>query len=212
MSGFFFNSRAISMARFGVYIDGFNVYHALNNHYRKYLWLNYHKLAESVIGNRDVISSVVYFSAFVSWKRNAVARHKNYIKALRSAGVEFVEGRFMRKQTRCHICGRGYTTHEEKQTDVNIAIRLLSDALEDVFDKALIISADSDLLPAMKAIHKHFPEKEVGVMSPIGRSSFELRKESDFIRKMSQSLLSNCQFEDVLQIGKAQIIRPQNWC
>ena len=43
------------MSRYCIYIDGFNVYYALQQpSYRKYKWLNYRKLAESVIGNNDL--------------------------------------------------------------------------------------------------------------------------------------------------------------
>jgi hypothetical protein len=37
------------------------------------------------------------------------------------------------------------TTHHEKMTDVNIAVELLTDAFQDSFDVALLISADGDL-------------------------------------------------------------------
>ena len=93
------------MSRYCFYIDGFNVYYALNgNHsldsfpYRKYKWLNYRKLAESVIGQKDTIAGIFYFTSFVKWKTpDVVHRHKQYIKVLRKVGVETIQGRFMGK-------------------------------------------------------------------------------------------------------------------
>jgi uncharacterized LabA/DUF88 family protein len=89
---------------------------------------------------------------------------------------------------------------------------MLGDAIDDLYDKALIISADSDLLPVIKAVQHHTPEKEIGVMFPIGRSSFELRQNASFRRKMSGGLLQHCQFPNKVKIGNTIITRPDNWC
>jgi len=155
--------------------------------------------------------SVFYFTAIVRWKPDNAIRHKNYIKALRWAGVDTIKGRFLEKKVRCHQCGQFYKTHEEKRTDVNIALKLLSDAIEDLYDKALILSADSDLIPAIQAVHKYAPEKKIGVMFPIGRNNYDLKQEADFRVKMPQRLLQECQFPDTIKIGKYIIRRPDSW-
>lgn len=207
------------MSRYCFYIDGFNVYYALNGDhslsyfpYRKYKWLNYKKLAESVIGAHDIITGVFYFTAIVSWKRpDKIHRHQQYIKALRSEGVETIQGRFKDKDIRCHICNKIFLTHEEKRTDVNIALKLLGDAIDNLYDKAIVISADTDLLPAIKAVHKYAPDKKIGIMFPIGRSNYDLKQEADFKLKMPQKLLQKSQFPDEVEVGKEIIKRPDNW-
>ena len=217
------------MNRYCFYVDGFNVYHALNDHlsykpdlphvkenkcfpYRNYKWLNYRKLAESVIGSKDTITGIFYFTAFVKWKPSKVIfRHKQYIKALRSQGVETIQGRFMKKYIVCHRCNREFLTHEEKRTDVNIALKLFCDAIDDLYDKAVIVSADSDLLPAIKAVRKYAPDKEIGVMFPIGRNSYDLRENCDFRRIMSEKLLRNSQFPDEVKVGNITVKRPHSW-
>ena len=210
------------MSRYCFYIDGFNVYHALNDirggqkrgnfPYRRYKWLNYRKLAESVIGSNDSINGIYYFTAFARWKPSQVIyRHKQYIKALRTVGIETIYGRFMKKYSKCHICNKEFLTHEEKQTDVNIALKLLGDAIEDRYDKALIISADSDLLPAIRAVRKYAPEKEIGVMFPIGRDGYDLKNGTDFRRHMKEKLLEACQFPDEIKVGDNIIKKPVSW-
>jgi hypothetical protein len=87
----------------------------------------------------------------------------------------------------------------------------LGDAIDNLYDKAPIISADSDLLPVIKSVQHHTPEKEIGVMFPIGRSSFELRQNAGFKRKMSEKLLKDCQFPDKVKIGDTIISRPEGW-
>ena len=118
------------------------------------------QLLEPPLKPSHKLNGVFYFSAYVKWKKDNYLRHQNYVTMLRSAGVEFVQGRFKKKDCRCHLCGRIFQTYEEKQTDVNIAIRLLSDAVEDKFDRAVIVSADSDLTPVILAVRKLFPEKK----------------------------------------------------
>jgi len=200
------------MSRYSFYIDGFNVYYALNkNPYLKYKWLNYRKLAQSIIKHTDVIARIVYFTTFVSWKPDAVAQHKEYIAALRNERVEIVRGRFMRKNVRCHLCHRTYKTREEKQTDVNIAVQMICDGMNDLYDRAVIVSADTNLIPVIEAIHQNTPDKEVGVLFPIRRPNNSLQKAADFARTMRENLLLKCQFPDQIQVGSRTIIRPDSW-
>jgi uncharacterized LabA/DUF88 family protein len=140
-----------------------------------------------------------------------VLGHKKYIKALRSVGVEVVRGRFKNKTFKCHHCLKEYKSHEEKQTDVNIAVQVVADAAIDKFDKAVIVSSDSDLIPVIKTIHRLKPEKEVGIMFPIGRGIFELRQAADFTLKMKRNHLISCQFPEKIKIGKEIIERPTSW-
>jgi len=200
------------MSRYCIYIDGFNVYYALQQPtYRKYKWLNYRKLAESVVGKNNRITGIFYFTAIVRWKPDNARRHKIYIRALRWAGVDTIQGRFLEKQVRCHKCNQFYKTHEEKRTDVNIAMKIFCDAIDNLYDKALIVSADSDLMPSILAVRKYAPEKSIGIMFPIGRSNNDLIRETDFRIKMSQQLLQSCQFPEQIKIGNTIINRPDSW-
>jgi len=199
------------MARYCFYIDGFNVYYAIRQRYSQYKWLDYQKLALSAVGSKDTIEAIYYFSSYVTWKPDAVARHKEYIKVLRSVGVEYIQGRFKNKTLACHHCQKQYKSHEEKQTDVNIAVKIAADVAEDKFDKTVIVSADTDLIPAIKTVHKIRPEKEIGVMFPVGRNSFELRHEADFILKMKPKRLVSCQFPTKVKIGNDIIECPPEW-
>lgn len=201
------------MARYCFYVDGFNVYYSLNNkRFRKYKWLDYRKVAESIARTDDSITGIFYFTTFVEWKPASVSRHKQYIKALRSVRVDTVLGRFMQKKVRCHICGRRYKTREEKQTDVNIALHLICDGINDLYDRAVIVSGDTDLIPAIEAVHKILPDKEIGVMFPLRRYNNSLEKAADFAITMREKMLSRCQFPDKIRIGNTTIERPASWC
>lgn len=54
------------MARYAVYVDGFNMFYALKQPYPQFLWLNYHALAETVLGPKDSLTEVIYFSALAT--------------------------------------------------------------------------------------------------------------------------------------------------
>lgn len=220
------------MSRYCFYIDGFNIYHALNDRcyyrpnqpripenrcypYRKYKWLNYRKLAESTIGSRDTISGIFFFTTYAKWKwdqdKGIGYRHRQYVRALQTEKIEVIQGHFMTRTERCPKCKENYPDHVEKRTDVNIALKLLGDAIEDLYDKALVISADSDLLPTISAVHKYAPGKQVGVMFPICRTSFDLRQHADFCHKMPEKLLAKCQFPDEIKLPDVILRKPENW-
>jgi uncharacterized LabA/DUF88 family protein len=189
------------VARYCVYIDGFNVYYALKIGFAHLKWANYWRIGEQILGPKDTLVSVVYFSAFVHWKPDNVRQHMKFIKAQRWAGVEVVLGKFMEKRVECHLCKGTFKTHEEKRTDVNLAVRVVADAVKDVYDRAVLVTADSDMVPVINTVHQLAPTKEVGVMFPIGRTSYDLRAAADFHRKMTEKMLVNSQLPETIPHG-----------
>jgi uncharacterized LabA/DUF88 family protein len=208
------------MARIFFFVDGFNLYHALNyfsgapdrNRYRKYKWLSLAKLAECFARKADKIVGIEYFTTLATWDPAKVARHRVFIKAQISEGVSVVYGEFKLRDKRCRLCGRVYQAHEEKQTDVNIAVRLLQLAFQDQYDKAVIVSGDTDLLPALKAVQRVFPGKEVGVVIPIGKASEDLKKQASFHYKMKEQHLISSQLPDTVVLSDGSLLhRPSTW-
>ena len=154
--------------RVACFIDGFNLYHAINDlgqeHYK---WVNLRKLLEFFIDRKShYMVSIFYFSAFASWLPGLYARHRQYVKALRAKGVVPVMGRFKTKILNCRKCRCEWPAHEEKESDVNIALWMLDRAYRDEFDRACLVSSDSDLVPAVKLLRKRFPEKTVKAIAP----------------------------------------------
>jgi uncharacterized LabA/DUF88 family protein len=155
------------MRRVIAYIDGFNLYHAIADLRKPHLkWLDLWKLAESICGNNETVVEVNYYTAYATWRPDASLRHREFVKALTHTGVNCVIGHFKEKRRQCVRCGATWTGHEEKETDVAIATNLIADAFLDRFDRALVISADTDLVPGIKAVRQHFPRKAVNVIAP----------------------------------------------
>jgi len=180
--------------RVAAFIDGFNVYHFLDNSYfSKYKWLDYKKLASSYLPRKGELISVQYFTAQATWDQHKVRRHNIYIRALQHIGVEVVIGRFKKirkkviirndashrkfKTTDGYINGTqfyGYT-FEEKKTDVNIACEMVSKAACNEYDIALLISGDTDFEPVIETVQKVF-NKEIYVVVPNRRISGSIQR------------------------------------
>lgn len=199
------------------FIDGFNLYHALNDncqmpHLRFYKWVNFAKLAGCYITKKDQIGQIYFFTALTTWSQDKMNRHKILIKAQEHNGVSTVYGEFKRRDKFCNLCKKTYKTFEEKQTDVNIAIHLFREAIKETYDKAILISGDSDLIPSIKAVHQTFPNKQIGVVIPIGRSSNSLKQVCDFHIKMKEMHLKSSMLPREIDLGEGQTIRcPDQW-
>lgn len=196
------------------FIDGFNLYHALldNKRLNQYKWLDLTSLTHKFILKTDKIEDIYYFTALTTWSPDKVKRHKDFIKAQEIKGVKIIYGEFKRKDKLCPICKKTYQTFEEKQTDVNIAIQLLKLAIQDKYDKAFIISGDSDLIPSIEAVKSAFPNKQIGVIIPIYRSAEQLKQTCDFYMKMKEKHLQSSMLPDVIDLGKGKKLeRPQSW-
>lgn len=158
-------------ARTFVYIDGFNLYHAIDDLGEPHLkWVNLWELSTKLLRGSQQLLTVKYFTAYATWRPASYRRHQRYVAALEACHVTPVIGRFKAKWVRCHArCRRTYVTHEEKETDVNIGVHLMADALKDRFDRALIISADTDLNSAVLLARAEAPGKRIDLVAPPGR-------------------------------------------
>lgn len=145
----------------GVYIDGFNFYHAVTAHHDQTIkWISYRKLADTFCEPDEILTSVVFFTAVLTWNYQKQQRHRTFIKAQRACGVEVIESNFRKS---------GRNGHEEKQTDVAIALRMFRDATELKVTKQILITADSDQIPTVKNIKEAAPHTKIILAAPPGR-------------------------------------------
>jgi len=211
---FFCPQEDTSMNRVVFFVDGFNLYHSIidNPAYHKYKWLDISKLAALFLTKQDHIEDIIYFTALTTWNPPKMARHKHFIKALELRGLKVVYGEFRSKDRFCPLCKKNYKVHEEKQTDVNIAIHLFRLAIEDQYDTAMIISGDSDLIPSIAAVRSTFPTKKLVVIIPFGRRAEELKQVCDRYMKIKLKHLDQSMFEEEIDLGNGQkLSRPSTW-
>lgn len=158
------------MPTVNVYIDGFNLYHAIVAKGDPTLkWINFRLLGKSFLKPNESLNNVIFFTAVLTWEQAKQQRHKNYIRAQQESGVEVIESNFRKITRHCRIMDRNCSRHEEKQTDVAFAIRIFQDAMAGSFDRAVLVTADSDQVPLVKALKISFPEKRITLAAPPDR-------------------------------------------
>lgn len=199
------------MTRVSFFIDGFNLYHSLKDFAKDCRWLNLKSLCESYLKPDEQLGDIYYFTAVATWNLEKSNKHKLYIKRLALEGVQTIYGKFKKVSRHCNNCNKEYDTHEEKRTDVNIALRLFSDAVQDKFDTAILVSADSDLIPPIQAISSLFPEKRVGIVIPLGRRAKELKQVADFSFKMERKRLESNLLPKDYNLNGVNITAPDKW-
>jgi len=186
------------------FIDGFNLYHALDEYtrgatpeekvkYKKYKWLCLTSLVKVFI--RPVTEELVgveYFTTYPSWNAGKLARHRTFVSAQIKVGVHVTFGEFKEKMLRCRAdCMAEYKAYEEKQTDINIATSMIDFAGR--YDKLILLTADSDQVPALKLLKKLHPAKRLASLPPIGREAKELAQVCHESFKMTEAHLAACQ-------------------
>ena len=203
----------MTKTRVSVYIDGFNLYHStLQFAHPTNRWLNLMELSKRIINPKtEEISAVYYFTALTTWKPEKAKKHLLYIHALRTAGVKDILGKFTIRDRRCPLCTKCYQSHEEKKTDINIAITLLADGMTDKFDTALILSGDSDLAPVITKLKKLCPSKKVGIIVPQNQSAMNLKQHADFFKKIQDRDLKKSQLPEQVTYNGNVITAPVGW-
>jgi hypothetical protein len=113
---------------------------------------------------------------------------------------------------RTNRCGGKITKRQEKMTDVNLAIDLVVDAIDDRYDTAIVISGDMDLLPAVKYVRTIYPIKVLSIFYPPNRQNNELSKQASGSLPIGKYKFETNQFPDVIINNKGKkIFRPEEW-
>ncbi|EHQ51514.1 hypothetical protein ECTPHS_02411 [Ectothiorhodospira sp. PHS-1] len=204
------------MRRLALYVDGFNFYHAVSDLRRPELkWVNLARLAAELAKPTERVASVVYFSAYATWLPDAYARHREYTKALKASGVEVVMAHFKEKTVQCFKCQSTWTSREEKETDVHLALRFLADAEDDVFDRGLLLTADSDLVPVVRMVKQRHPRKNITVAAPPKRhrNGRNLQQVADSYFQVGTTKLEAALFPEFVSDGKGNVVarRPPEY-
>lgn len=193
-----------------VFVDGFNLYHGIKS-IPRHKWLDIKALCGCYIPPH-LIETIQYFTAFAFHApENTVSRHRKYLQALRDADIKVTMGRFKEKQIYCKaICHELFISHEEKETDVNIAIAIVEEAVLDAYDSAVIVSGDTDILPALKAARRH--GKKVYALFPPHRRNQDLARFCDDSARIRTAQIERCIFPNpVILRNGTEVWRPDTW-
>ncbi|MFA9478580.1 NYN domain-containing protein [Phycisphaerales bacterium AB-hyl4] len=203
-----------------VYIDGFNFYYGAIRSTRTH-WLNLNKFVARL--NGGAVDKIKFCTAMVSDTSNdsqKSVRQQTYHQALTSLpNVEIILGHFRTHGVAkpVHQCGNSplcfvqVSIREEKGSDVNLASHLIHDAHLGMFDKAIVISGDSDLAEPVRIV-AHELHKRVIVFNPRQVGSRELQAAATQYRTIRPNVLGQCQFPQEVQLPDATTVHcPREW-
>jgi uncharacterized LabA/DUF88 family protein len=195
------------------FVDGFNLYFGLREAgYKQYLWLDVSKLVSNLCKPRQTCLGVNYFTARINGPGPKHDRQKTLLEAyetLTDCKVHF--GMYQSHISTCAACGAQWTQSSEKMTDVNIAVEMLSAAAQNEFDTALLVSADSDLAPAIQKV-MHLYKKRVVIAFPPNRKSHRLSTLASGYFHISRSQLAKSQLPPTVTRPDGFVLsRPSSW-
>jgi len=208
--------------KIGFYIDGFNFYYGLCSHdkWKRYYWIDIVKFCRNFLKEDQTLAFVKYFTArpinVGKCMRQNVLMETN--KALNGKKFKVYYGKYYEVKRTCKgTCKEVYKDNEEKQSDVNIALNILEDYILEYCNKTIIISADSDLLPAARSIMRlektiqkgHFVEfifPPEQYSSDIYNSSFSVK-----LLKNYKSYLNRALMPLKVKTGKGIFEIPSRW-
>ena len=199
------------------YIDGFNLYYGLRARgWRRYYWLDPYRLSEHLLKPGQILVGVRYFTARIRalpQDLDKPRRQSTYLEALGTLNdLHIHEGYYILKQQKCPVCGGVISVPEEKMTDVSIAVELLGDAQDEIFDTAIIVSADGDLVSPVRAVRKRHPAKRIIVAFPPARKGEALGREATATVFIGRTALARSQLPDpVIRDDGYALERPPSW-
>ncbi|MFZ2493128.1 MAG: NYN domain-containing protein [Thermoanaerobaculia bacterium] len=205
-----------------VYVDGFNLYFGLvEQGWRKFLWLNLSEFGSSILRDGQQLSRVKYFTSRISGPVEKKKRQDAYLTATRPlAAVEIHEGAYRADpiickkctiQVTCPDCRAPWVDCHEKMTDVKIATQMFCDAMRADVDDLVLVSGDSDQVPAIKEIRRRF-KKRVIVCFPPKRYSADLAHAADDSYFADEANYRKSQFPQVVDLpGGFTVVKPDYW-
>lgn len=160
--------------RAAFYIDGFNLYHAIDEMDKPYLkWVSYYKISKILADPAEEVVKVVWCTAKTKKSPAKGDRHDRLVNAQKLEGVLPRMGHFVDETRECRNCEAKWFHPTEKEGDINVAINLLRDAFRDEFDHAYLVTADSDQAATVRMFIDEFKEKEITIVAPPGRRRSE---------------------------------------
>ena len=216
-----------------VLVDGYNLYYSVQKYLKneslstscikKLLWWDMGLLAAEVLeqefGEKMKLGKIWYFSAKYKGNEERIKASKEiqerYIEYHRKRyGEEVFQDKYGSfRDYYCKKCRRKY--QKEKQTDVNLVIRLLDEVFisSDKYRNVVLISADNDYKPALDFVRDKFKKKEEDIkiyrLLPPNRSQKVGYQEAEIDLKHIENA---CVFRDGTGMGNCSSALLQEIC
>ncbi len=226
-----------------IYVDGYNLYYGCLKG-TGYKWLDLRSLFElilrSILFEDDGVPvhfellplAVKYFTAPIlknfAREEDSVASQALYHHALRGHlkdQIEIIQGYYDAKPARAHLFAKGIPARacekheiwkiEEKESDVSLALHAYSDAARDDVDHVVIVTNDTDIVPAMRMIRSH-TRATIGLIVPAKESTrrvnTDLRKLAHWTRThVVNEELALAQLPNMVRYRQQIVHKPISW-
>lgn len=137
-------------ARVAVFIDGSNFYHRLKDPeigFEEVTYFHYRAFAEWLARGRDL----VYCGYYVGTVREEVGNPKSIeLRRRQQRLFAHLQSPSQRVEIQRGYILKGHDGYHEKGVNVKLAVDLIIGAYENLYDAAIVVSSDTDLLPAMQ--------------------------------------------------------------
>ena len=179
------------------------------------------KLVGLLLPKHEIVQ-IRYFTALVTPRPDDPTqpqRQQAYLRALKTLpNLTIHHGHFLEKTKRRPLATPPpigpriveVLDTEEKGSDVNLATYLLLDGFDHDYEMAVVISNDSDLELPIRMVRDRLG-KQIGVIDPSRRHSFELDGAASWYRRLRQGPLAESLFPDTLSDASGPITKPAGW-
>jgi len=170
------NSQNNKKEKVAVYIDGSNFYNYLKDKeidFPKGIKFDFKNFVDYLIEDRECISKRYYTGVF----RNidGTKKSEKLVKGQQKFFTNITKDGFMVKRGRIMPIKGVY---KEKGTDVKIAVDLVVGAVDNHYDTAILVSSDTDLIPAIRYIK--YKQKKLEYVGFAHAPSLGIQKYADF--------------------------------
>lgn len=222
-----------------VYIDGYNLYYGCLKG-TPYKWLDPLSLFERYIipssmppGMRAALLPlcIKYFTARIVESAaktgdsvSSQARYHTALGKLYAGRIALIEGYYSATKQKARIVDGDKWPRdcdeilvwklEEKQSDVNLALQTYHDAVSGEVDQVIVVTNDTDIVPALKLIREH-TDVVIGLVIPTKRSerkpNKDLADQAHWVRnQIGEEELASSQLPRVVP-GRKPTRKPLSW-
>ncbi len=204
-----------------VYVDAFNLFYgALRG--TPYTWLDLDTLCRKLLQQANQIDHIHDCTAQVAARagdQGQPQRQQLYLRALRTIPhLTITLGHFLSTDVRMPPVtptgAIGATVlvrkTEQKGSDVNLATLLLKVGFQGLYDVAVVISNDTDLVLPIAIVEADLG-KSVGVLRAHRKPNFRLRQCASFYKPIRAGVLGASQFAIALSDQQGSFTKPPSW-
>lgn len=236
-------TKASTALRTRIYIDGYNLYYGCLKG-TKYKWLDVRAVVDQILASVLFEQhgapaefalqplAIKYFTAPIlknfaktDDSVSSQARYHNALRGHMGDSLQIVEGYYDSKPARAHLYEKGKVALdcevreiwklEEKQSDVALALHAYSDALRGEVDHIVVVTNDTDIVPAFEMIRAH-TKAVIGLVVP---AKEHVRKVNAGLSRLShwtrahivESELAGAQLPAMVKYNNHPVHKPLSW-